>query len=682
MQDRHISYIDGLRAVAILAVIAFHLRPQVFTGAFSGVDIFFVISGFVVSASLARRREESFLHLLVGFYARRIARILPALLLVVWVSSILTILLTPRVWLSQNVESTAYFSMIGFSNWFLSRGAGYFETSNEFNPFMHTWSLGIEEQFYFVFPLIFFFVSSTLVSRRSNKFAIWSFIGLFVISFVVSMVRPWGAAVSFYSSIERFWELGAGVLLYLIVSSKWLSQSIRLEIFIRAFQGRLFLFLSALTVLAGLLFSNLRFFPFPWAILPVAGTCGLLFGLHAEFQYAKKSSLIYRTLSSRPMVFVGRLSYSLYLWHWPVIAFFHWTVGIQSLETMTLALLVSVILSCLSFYLVERPVRRAIEVRSWKAIYVILVALIFIGTSYWSLRRIYWKQPELSLTKAAGRGDWWTGFDQPMRSPCLGRVKFEDVRGGTIVEVAAADCERPKKSRRLFVLGDSHAVVYGPLLEKFTAEWGIDVSMYTIPSCEVFNMAKPLATVPTLCENFLRFARQAILERAQAGDILFVVGLKVPRLSEQTDIVYVASKYPRLSELERQEVREMKFERFGFGALLEKAVRVVLEAPKPIFRSSPFRCVDQFNSMNPACEAGFEMSRSYLLADREPVMTAFADFASSSPLVSVWDPFPILCPYENCRAFLNDRPLYMDGDHISRYGNLILYESFVEHVLK
>ena len=153
----YIPGIDGLRAVAVLSVLLFHMRGSFLPGGFAGVDVFFVISGYVVSASLLHRHDNHIGRYLLAFYARRIVRIFPALLVCVLLTGVATTMLVPASWLSQTTAYTGLASIFGLSNfalvWFSD---GYFSPRAEFNPFTHTWSLAVEEQFYLVFPVMFY----------------------------------------------------------------------------------------------------------------------------------------------------------------------------------------------------------------------------------------------------------------------------------------------------------------------------------------------------------------------------------------------------------------------------------------------------------------------------------------------------------------------------------------------
>ena len=217
----HFAHIDGLRAIAVLAVIAFHLRETWLPGGFLGVDVFFVISGFVVSHSVANWNGGHLGHFLAYFYSRRMLRILPALLVCLLATMLLTTLFVPPVWLGTAVERTGARAFFGISNFFLaSNREQYFSATIDYNPFMHTWSLGVEEQFYLIAPLLLFVALGQHFSARRRFVGAIGIAALALLSLAATYYFgvTQGARVVFYQIIFRFWELAAGVLLYLLGS--------------------------------------------------------------------------------------------------------------------------------------------------------------------------------------------------------------------------------------------------------------------------------------------------------------------------------------------------------------------------------------------------------------------------------------------------------------------------------
>jgi peptidoglycan/LPS O-acetylase OafA/YrhL len=208
--------IDGLRALAVMAVVLFHLDRRLVPSGFIGVDIFFVISGFVVSHSVASLPMRSFREFVTSFYSRRIVRIGPALVACLLLTTLASCLFIPNTWLSEHNRTSAVAAFFGASNVLLAWAANdYFAPRAEFNPFTHTWSLGVEEQFYLIFPLIFYAWAGASTLRRRIT-AVSALTALSVASLVIC---AWWADTAptkaFYLLPARFWELGAGVGLFL-----------------------------------------------------------------------------------------------------------------------------------------------------------------------------------------------------------------------------------------------------------------------------------------------------------------------------------------------------------------------------------------------------------------------------------------------------------------------------------
>ena len=209
----HNVAIDGLRALAVLAVVLFHTNATWLPGGFTGVDLFFVVSGFVISQSLASRTPASLGAMLLDFYRRRVLRLLPALLVMLVATFILSALFIPRAWRNEQFDQTGWAALVGFSNIVLAgQQDDYFSPGAELNPFLHTWTLGVEEQFYLVFPLLFFV---WLRGRERWPWSRWLLPGLTVLSLAWAGWQAQTApAAAFYLLPARFWELAAGALLY------------------------------------------------------------------------------------------------------------------------------------------------------------------------------------------------------------------------------------------------------------------------------------------------------------------------------------------------------------------------------------------------------------------------------------------------------------------------------------
>ena len=338
--------IDGLRAIAILSVLFYHAFPGALPGGFVGVDIFFVISGFLISGIILEDVKNNCFKYST-FYKRRATRIFPALALVLGATLFAGWLcLFPKEWIALSKQVIAGAGFI--SNIKLMReGGGYFSSTQK--PLLHLWSLGIEEQFYFLWPL---FLGSMRGHWRRTFIAI---IGVFAASFSLNILFVHSSpAVAFYFPAMRFWELAAGAFLAHLISRHnqgakevvgrnldehpWISSVLSLA-------GITLIVIAILTI------SSQRPFPGFWALLPVCGAaCVIAAG--------PKSFLNKVFLGSGPMVFIGIISYPLYLWHWPLLVFTKMVVP-PSYDKVGIcaALLAALLLAYLTYRFVELPVR-------------------------------------------------------------------------------------------------------------------------------------------------------------------------------------------------------------------------------------------------------------------------------------------------------------------------------------
>jgi len=419
--------IDGLRAVAVLAVVLFHAFPTLVPGGYVGVDIFFVISGFLITGILlAEVRQGSFS--VLRFYIRRARRLFPALcvvLLAVLAFGWFTLLPAEYAQLGKHVLAGAGF----VSNIVLWREAGYFDINSELKPLLHLWSLGVEEQYYLLWPLLVL-----LLARHARLFLLATLL-LAVASFALNV--HWLdrlPTLTFYLPITRFWELLLGGLLAFLAGRGAPAPA-------RAADA---LSAAGLVLILLALFALDRHTPFPgWAaLLPVAGSALLI----AAGPAASFNRLV---LASRPAVWIGLISYPLYLWHWPLFAFARVLTG----EPMSVAVgtglsLAAVGLAWLTYRFIERPFRRplphALATRDAARLWSATLVLGASGLAVWLIgpapRSAAW--PVVQVVTAA-EADW--------------RLVDNGLLAGDSPE-------------RVLFVGDSHMQQYLPRIERLVLE--------------------------------------------------------------------------------------------------------------------------------------------------------------------------------------------------------------------
>jgi peptidoglycan/LPS O-acetylase OafA/YrhL len=330
--------IDGLRAVAVLSVVAYHLNFRFITGGYVGVDIFFVISGFLITSILQRQMEGSRFSL-GNFYERRVRRIAPALTAVLLVTTIAAWFFLLPLQLEDYARSLAA-AALSVSNILFWRQAGYFATPSEMKPLLHTWSLAVEEQFYLFFPLLLLTIHRYF--KRYLKQTIAAIALLSLLDSAYSVLHDPNR--TFFLIDTRAWELLIGSLLALDVfpaipaSLRNLSSGLGLS----------------MILLADVLFRPATLFPGPTALLPCIGAA-LIIAAGRE-----GATLVGKVLSLRPVVFVGLISYSLYLWHWPLLIFYKLGIipgAIFGGHVNSSLLLDMLIVASLSWQFIEKPFR-------------------------------------------------------------------------------------------------------------------------------------------------------------------------------------------------------------------------------------------------------------------------------------------------------------------------------------
>ena len=366
--------IDGLRALAVLSVLGFHTAPDLLPGGFVGVDIFFVISGFLIGTILLEnlmRGSFSF----AEFYARRIRRIFPALIVVLVASHVLgwhALLADEYRELGKHIAAGAGFIL----NFVLWGESGYFDQEAATKPLLHLWSLGIEEQFYLAWPLLLW-----LGGRRVLVVMLLVALASFCINVVMAGQDPVGA---FYSPQARFWELASGSLLAWfwlrrreaganvgVGADGWLTRSGKAGI-----RANFLAWLAALLLAYGLFFIDRDvLFVGAWALIPVAGAALVILAGPGAW-------LNRHVLSSGVAVWFGLISYPLYLWHWPLLSLARVAEGgTPSLAIRLFAVALSILLAWLTYVLIERPIRHGGDERkrTVTALAVLMLAVCGVG---------------------------------------------------------------------------------------------------------------------------------------------------------------------------------------------------------------------------------------------------------------------------------------------------------------
>lgn len=621
--------IDGLRAVAVLSVLFYHLDLGPFAGGFVGVDVFFVISGFLITAIVQREVDAgSFTY--SGFYQRRIRRLFPALFVVLaatFVAGAFILLPSDLSLLGGTTVATIFY----LSNIFLWRHSGYFDGPAELNPLLHTWSLAVEEQFYIVFPTVLVLLARHLRARLAAAVAV---LGLASFALCV-LTQPRFPTGVFFLAPFRAWELLAGSVLALgtipPLPRRWQRELVSL---------------ASLSLLA---YSVLRIeagpaFPGWIAALPVVATAALI---HSG---TSGDSLVRRFLSLRPLVFVGLISYSLYLWHWPLVVFAKYVRGLEPLGDLRwLLTAVSIVLASLSLRFVERPFRSrvllAVPRRLFATAGVASVAFASLGAVVFATGGL-----------AARFEREVVALDQE-RSPEIPLVECMGHRieaGGLEERCRLGDPDAPIS---VLLWGDSHALAWVPALDGALRSNRLAGLFAGTSACPpLFGVANP-ASPRCLARN--RDVERLLAER-----------------SELELVILVAAWFGYSSDAGRYRLQDLEG-RSGNSVVFPKALRDTLafltDAGKQAWVIGPTPGAPSFLPLRMALLKVFggrplEPVAAASFAERR---RAFAEAVEQLPAglsVHVTDPGPWLCDSDACRFEADGLPLYRDGGHLNVRG--------------
>lgn len=449
--------VNGLRSLAIVPVVLLHAGVSAIPGGFVGVDVFFVISGFLITGHLFRQAEAGQLNLL-EFWARRLRRLYPTLALVVVTTMVLSaLLLSPLEMPAVALQSAA--TMLSVSNILFAREAtDYFGQDVQQSPLLHTWSLGVEEQFYLVLPFVI--VLSLVLGRRRIPRAWLGWIlvtgaaGSYALSIVASSLFPHWA---FYTLPTRVWEFAVGGLVALMGARLWIAESAK-RILVWAGIGMV---LASLFVVTG---SD----PYPGAIalLPVLGTALVIFG-------GSRGGAGSRMLATRPLQWIGTRSYSWYLWHWPLIVFGRIVFDSDSVWIGLGGGLASLGLAAFTYRYFEWPLRTTRTLtrntgRTYRVMASIAAVCLVFAAALYSVGEIHGRSAEVKT--------WASAYHQAAPSSCeVPKVAESGTKYCISGDASSSDI--------VLIIGDSHAAQWVPLLDSIGSTSGYQIAVRSLDAC-------------------------------------------------------------------------------------------------------------------------------------------------------------------------------------------------------
>jgi len=636
--------IDGLRALAIVVVIINHFNKNLMPSGYLGVDIFFVISGFVITSSLASRPSKGLGDFLLGFYVRRIKRLVPALVLCVLITSVVICLFDPQPVASLK---TGIASLFGLSNLYLLKEAtDYFGTWAEINVFNHTWSLGVEEQFYLFFPFLVWSSGCSRLTAKGPRNLFW-LVGVSAVASLIAFIYLNGVnqPAAYFLMPARLWELGIGCLLFLVLRN-----------------GRLQGFASNTRSFAvmGFLVASM-FIPFQYTvqatIIVVLLTAVLIASLRSD-------TIVYSLLASSGVVYIGRISYSLYLWHWSILAIGRWTIG-NEWWAVPVQVALMVLLAAASYHYVETPLRRAEWSKArWKSVAYGLSAsccsAVLLGI----------------LLSAHGRA-LYTG------------TEFKE-KADTSISGIRKDTH---KQGTLLLIGDSHAGHFSKLAADVAGQLGMDHKVIT-SGATIF----PTVDFSTPVGGLTRDKNHRNNE--EMGK---VVSNELGKLGpEGNNLILLSSFYSfYFGDLEGSRRYQRNTYYLGTGEVISRKealdrwladLEVFAKKNRQtriiVFLSTPQMpniypqelCSKQWFRSTLSDKCHVSVSRRKIISEYSEFNRLIAAKASKMENVLIFDPMASLCPAEDefCGSQEGEYRLYSDEDHLTKYGADKVKDQFLE----
>ncbi len=671
--------IDGLRALAILPVVAYHAFPRYAPGGFIGVDIFFVISGYLISLIIFRsliNNDFSF----AEFYAHRIKRIFPALILVAsmcYAVGWFALLPDEFKQLGKHIAAGMGF----MQNFVLWKEAGYFDVASELKPLMHLWSLAVEEQFYLIFPLLVW----AAWKARLNVLA--GVIVLGVISFVLNQKGIDKDAVkTFFAPQTRFWELMAGSVLAYIYGfrvwrpsfTRWIHTGIFNRLFfreVRVEQDRGLLLPSVLSFLglALIVYSIAGYnhtMPYPGvrAVAPVLGAVLLILA-------GPQAWVNRQVLSRKVVIWVGLISYPLYLWHWPVLSFTRIVESeTPSRATRITAVTISFILAALTYYLIERKIRygkattRKVAVLIFLAILTGLIGYITYKKDVRNNAEFISNQERMIImldgnTHALSEYGYVSDSCRkmfPENTPIFCRI--------------SRDYEP-----NIILIGDSHAAAlfYGLLKQAADDETILNVgSPGCIPFFDVdrFNNGTPKGRCVNEMDRWLTYAENTksinTVILSSMGPV-YLTRSSFSNLDKRTENESVSYNGEIVEPIERAKMWQDAM-RHTLNRLVSRGKNVIFVIDNPELDFHPRSCISNrplkglLNSNSFRCAVTYEAYKKRNAEYKSIVGSVLTDF----PSVRVFDTSKLLCDESWCWAKKDGRLLYYDIDHLSLDGSI------------
>ena len=657
IKGQYRAEIDGLRAFAVISVVINHFNKDILPGGYLGVDIFFVISGYVITSSLYGRPSEDFKDFISGFYERRIRRIVPALLVFVLIMSIAICLFDPSPKLSLRTGIT---SLFGLSNLYLLKlSTDYFAQLTELNVFAHTWSLGVEEQFYILFPFLIWFSGF----GRQTKNGARNLFGTVAVLAIASLIRylyiyTTNPSEAYFSMPLRFWEIASGCLSFIGFHKRASVEQILEKI-------------PPLLVLV--LIVWVMYLPMSWGKSTVA-VVALSSVLIAAL---KQQTAAFKILTNPKIVYIGLISYSLYLWHWGVLSISRWTIGIHWWSVpFQLALMLG--LAVASNKWIETPLRKS----NWsgKRRNTLMAG---VGTLILSVFIVELIQKTVSKQLFESIGNKIYPYTYT-----FGSLPHQDLQCHLPKNIITAiqDCLSPPTpspegnviAGNIFLVGDSHATnhywsidsalrkIHSGFTLRFLVEHGFINYLIGFDSCGEQSIC--IENAGNVYKDFFR-------RNLKAGDFLFI--------SISRDRFTIGPFNGSARKQDHLRLKVLRKRLLDLSQIAEEATAsIVLIGNIP--KVCPHKVYYSINILRDGNIGMCETSRMISLQDRSGLNQTFIDIATRSESVIYLDPHDELCTANLCNTINNNGVLlYADtSPHFTKNTKEMLSNYWVNNLAK
>ncbi|SET41357.1 acyltransferase family protein [Thalassotalea agarivorans] len=637
--------IDGLRAIAVLSVIIFHAGLESLSGGFVGVDVFYVISGYLITRILVSDTEKGTFSF-SEFYLRRIKRLMPAALVVILVTlASFSLILSPASY--YELAKSAVASIFFIANFWFMENAGYFDTSTQIAPLVHMWSLAIEEQFYIIHPFIIVCLTRCFGINKAKLALLTLFATSFVASVALSEFYP---DFAFYMLPTRAWELALGALIvfYPLTLTKKTATGVAA--------------LSAITLVTSFfIIHHNNIYPGYLALLPTASTFLLIQACHQE-------NIIKRLLSLKALVFVGKISYSAYLWHWPIVVFYRIYINQRAFNVYEVVALtcVTLIVAFLSWKYIEERFRR--PQYSVKTVYknagFAYVGLLSICVVILSTKGL----PERFSDRVAG----FTDKREMRKISCTNQLKLIDQIDETFCTVGD---DWHSSDLRVVIWGDSHSQHWASILHSVSS--GKSIAIAIAPrKCPAYIDNQLVRSYypkyPRFNEDCKTRNTHTIEWINQSDDIDAVIFASA--WSIQTLKLY-NEEFPNNKQDIADELKDQAIGAHltvqGLTATIQKIKKLPIlllsDVPRPNRDLNECRFAEEQSLFRQQCQQNYHyLDYDTVLKWHKITDNALISVADTFSRVSVIVPSQHLCAEGQCKTIINNQLIYRDEHHLRR----------------